>query len=160
MEITFRSAQPGDSPLILSFIRALADYEHMLDEVSATVELLDEWLFEKHMAEVIFAVSCGEEVGFALFFTNFSTFVGTPGLYLEDLYVKPEHRGLGIGLAIMRKLARTAQERGYGRFEWACLDWNEPSIAFYRSLGAEPMGDWTTYRLSVEALHKLAGEKK
>ena len=145
--IEIRRAVPGDEALILDFIRELADYEHMLDEVVATEELLHEWLFEKHGAEVVFAVADGKEVGFALFFGNFSTFLGRGGIYLEDLFVKPEYRGHGCGRALLRYLARTALDRGCGRLDWACLDWNKPSIDFYLSLGAAPQSDWTTYRL-------------
>ena len=128
---TFRSAVPGDEELILHFIRALADYEHMSDQVVATPALLREWIFEKRKAEVIFAVSDGKEVGFALFFHNFSTFLGRAGLYLEDLFVLPEERGHGYGKALLKELARIAVERGCGRLEWWCLDWNKPSIDFY-----------------------------
>ena len=155
-QITFRTAGRNDCALILYFIRGLAEYEHMENEVVATEELLEEWLFEKRSAEVIFAVVDNQEVGFALFFTNFSTFLGRAGLYLEDLFVLPEHRRHGVGTAILRELARIAVERGYGRFEWWCLDWNKPSIDFYRSLGAEPMSDWTVYRLADNALEGLA----
>ena len=147
-ELSFRFAVREDTPLILSFIRALAAYEQMADQVIATEELLAEQLFDRGNAEVLFALEDGKEVGFALFFHNFSTFLGRAGLYLEDLYVLPEHRGRGYGKALLRQLARIARERGYGRMEWWCLDWNRPSIDFYLSLGAEPMRDWTVYRLS------------
>ena len=156
MPVTFRAAVREDCDLILRFIRALAEYEQLADEVTATEALLDEWLFDKHGAEVIFALADGREVGFALFFPNFSTFLGRSGLYLEDLFVLPEYRGRGIGKALLRELARIAVERGYGRFEWWCLDWNTPSIEFYRALGAQPMTDWTVYRLSGDALTGLA----
>ena len=152
---TFRTAVPGDEELILSFIRALADYEHMSYQVVATTELLREWIFEKQKAEVIFAVAGGREVGFALFFHNFSTFLGRAGIYLEDLYVKPGYRGRGLGLGLMKYLAGQCVQRGCGRLEWSCLDWNEPSIGFYLSLGAEPQSEWTTYRLTGEALSAL-----
>ena len=152
----FRYAEPADAGLILAFIKELADYEKMADEVIATEELLREWIFEKKKAEVIFALEDGKEVGFALFFHNFSTFLGRAGLYLEDLFVLPEHRGKGYGKAILQKLAAIALERGCGRMEWWCLDWNQPSIDFYRSLGAEPMSDWTVYRLAGETLRDLA----
>ena len=155
---TFRPAAPGDEELILSFIRALADYEHMSDQVVTTPAILREWLFEKKTAEVIFAVAGEKEVGYALFFHNFSTFLGRSGLYLEDLYVLPEYRGKGVGTALLRFLAALAKERGCGRLEWSCLDWNEPSITFYRSLGAEPMADWTVYRLDGETLDRMAGD--
>ena len=154
--LTFRNAQREDTALILRFIKELADYEKMLDEVVADEATLEEWLFDQQKAEVIFAVEDGEEVGFALFFHNFSTFLGRAGIYLEDLYVKPEHRGKGYGKMILKKLASIAVERGCGRLEWWCLDWNEPSIAFYRSLGAEPMSDWTVYRIAGDTLAKLA----
>jgi GNAT superfamily N-acetyltransferase len=154
--LTFRFARREDAPLILRFTRALAEYEKLLDQVTATEALLEEWLFEKHTAEVMFAVEDGREVGYALFFPNFSTFLGRAGLYLEDLFVLPESRGRGIGTAIFRELAALAVRRGYGRVNWECLNWNEPSIAFYRSLGAQPQNAWTTYRLSGDALADLA----
>lgn len=154
--LSFRFAEPGDAALILRFIRALAAYEHMENEVVATEELLERWLFEEKSAEVLFAVANGEEAGFALFFHNFSTFLGRPGLYLEDLFVLPEQRGNGYGKAILRKLAGIAVERGYGRLEWSCLDWNQPSIDFYLSLGATPMSDWTGYRVTGDTLRCLA----
>ena len=157
--LTFRFAEKEDVSKILYFIRELASYEHMLDEVVATEELLEEWLFEKKKAEVLFAVKDGEEIGFALFFHNFSTFLGRAGIYLEDLYVKPEYRGNGYGKALLQELARIALERGCGRLEWWCLDWNQPSIDFYLAMGAEPMKDWTVYRVAGEALEKLGGRK-
>lgn len=153
---SFRSAERRDVPLILRYIRELARYEKLEEEVVATEEILEEWLFDKEKAEVIFAVVEGKEVGFALFFHNFSTFLGRAGIYLEDLYVEPAHRGQGIGTALFRELARIAVARGCGRLEWWCLDWNTPSIDFYRSLGAEAMEDWTVYRISGETLGKLA----
>lgn len=153
---SFRSAERRDVPLILRYIRELARYEKLEEEVVATEEILEEWLFDKEKAEVIFAVVEGKEVGFALFFHNFSTFLGRAGIYLEDLYVEPAHRGQGIGTALLRELARIAVARGCGRLEWWCLDWNTPSIEFYRSLGAEAMDDWTVYRISGETLGKLA----
>lgn len=155
-EVSFRYAERSDVELILHFIRELAKYEKMEDQVVATPDLLEEWIFDKQKAEVIFAVAAGREVGFALFFHNFSTFLGRAGLYLEDLYVLPEHRGLGYGKALLKQLAKIAVERGCGRLEWWCLDWNRPSIDFYLSLGAEPMEDWTTYRIAGETLTKLA----
>ena len=157
--LTFRFAEKEDVSKILYFIRELASYEHMLDEVVATEELLEEWLFEKEKAEVLFAVKDGEEIGFALFFHNFSTFLGRAGIYLEDLYVKPKYRGNGYGKALLQELARIALERGCGRLEWWCLDWNQPSIDFYLAMGAEPMKDWTVYRVAGEALEKLGGRK-
>lgn len=152
----FRAAVREDVPLILTFIRELADYEGMLDEVVADEATLEEWLFDRRAAEVVFALEEGREVGFALFFHNFSTFLGRSGVYLEDLYVRPEHRGKGYGKALLKRLARIALERGCGRLEWWCLDWNRPSIDFYLSMGAEPMSDWTVYRVAGEALSELA----
>lgn len=153
--ISFRPALPEDCPLILSFIKALAEYEKMSDQVVATEELLREWIFEKGKAEVIFPMAEGEELGFALFFHNFSTFLGRAGIYLEDLFIKPEHRGKGYGKATLQQLGRIALERGCGRLEWACLDWNRPSIDFYLSLGAKPMDEWTVYRLAGDSLRGL-----
>lgn len=155
-QLTFRKAEETDCGLILRFIRALAAYEKMLDEVVATENLLRDWLFRKHSGEVLFACEDGKEVGFALFFHNFSTFVGRAGLYLEDLYVLPEYRGNGYGKALLKQLASIAVERGCGRMEWVCLDWNRPSIDFYRSLGAQSMDEWTIYRLAGESLTNLA----
>ncbi|WP_291246224.1 GNAT family N-acetyltransferase [Fournierella sp.] len=154
----FRFAEEGDTPLILQFIRELADYEGMLSEVVADEATLKEWIFRKQKAEVLFVLADGREVGFALFFHNFSTFLGRAGLYLEDLYVKPEYRGRGYGKAILKKLAAIAVERGCGRLEWWCLDWNRPSIDFYLSLGAQPMEDWTVYRITGDTLTSLARE--
>ena len=156
-EVTFRKAVREDVPLILEFIKGLAEYEKMSDEVVATEEILDEWLFDKEKAEVIFAIAEGEEVGFALFFHNFSTFLGRAGIYLEDLFVKPKYRGNGYGKAIVKRLAQIAVERGCGRLEWSCLDWNQPSIDFYLSLGATPMSGWTGYRLTGKTLADAAG---
>lgn len=154
-EVTFRKAVREDVPLILEFIKGLAEYEKMSDEVVATEEILDEWLFDKEKAEVIFAIAEGEEVGFALFFHNFSTFLGRAGIYLEDLFVKPKYRGNGYGKAILKRLAQIAVERGCGRLEWSCLDWNQPSIDFYLSLGATPMSGWTGYRMTGETLANI-----
>ena len=154
----FRFAEEGDTPLILRFIRELADYEGMLSEVVADEATLKEWIFRKQKAEVLFVLADGREVGFALFFHNFSTFLGRAGLYLEDLYVKPEYRGRGYGKAILKKLAAIAVERGCGRLEWWCLAWNRPSIDFYLSLGAQPMEDWTVYRITGDTLTSLARE--
>ena len=152
----YRFAEREDTSLILDFIKALAEYEHMSDQVVATPELLREWIFDKRKAEVIFALEDGKEVGFALFFHNFSTFLGRAGLYLEDLFVLPEYRGKGYGKALLTQLAKIAVERGCGRFEWWCLDWNKPSIDFYKTMGAEPMSDWTVYRITGDTLSKLA----
>lgn len=158
MNVTFRYAKESDTALILQFIKDLAEYEKMLHEVIATENMLREWLFDKKKAEVIFAVVDGAEVGFALFFHNFSTFLGRAGIYLEDLYVKPEFRGCGYGKFILKKLAQIAVERGCGRLEWWCLDWNKPSIDFYLSLGAEPMKDWTVYRIAGDTLKNMASQ--
>lgn len=157
-KLTFRNAERKDVSLILNFIKELADYEKMLDEVVADEETLEEWLFDKNKAEVIFAMEEETEVGFALFFHNFSTFLGRSGIYLEDLFVKPEYRGKGYGKAILKKLASIAVERGCGRLEWWCLDWNKPSIDFYLSMGAQPMSDWTVYRIAGEKLLQLGKE--
>lgn len=154
-KLEFRFAEERDTALILQFIKELANYEKMLDDVVATEELLKEWIFEKNKAEVIFALEDGLEVGFALFFHNFSTFLGRAGIYLEDLYVKAEYRGKGYGKGLLKKLAQIAVERGCGRLEWSCLDWNKPSIEFYLSLGAEPMEDWTTYRMAGDTLKSM-----
>ncbi len=157
-DITFRFAQRNDLPLILSFIRGLAEYEHMSDQVIADEATLEKWLFDQPKAEVLFAVTDGSEVGFALFFHNFSTFLGRSGIYLEDLFVLPEHRGMGYGKALLKKLAAIAVKRECGRLEWSCLDWNQPSIDFYLSLGAEPLSDWTMYRVTGDTLANLARE--
>ncbi|SDI56884.1 GNAT family N-acetyltransferase [Desulfosporosinus hippei] len=151
-----RFAKADDVPLILSLIKELADYEKMLDQVVATEEILRESLFEQKKAEVLIGEYEDRPIAFALFFHNFSTFLGRPGIYLEDLYVKPEMRGKGIGKIILSQLAKIAIERKCGRLEWWCLDWNEPSIKFYKSKGAVPMDDWTVYRVTNEALVKLA----
>ncbi|WP_417178321.1 GNAT family N-acetyltransferase [Adlercreutzia equolifaciens] len=152
----FRFATPSDLEKILFFIRELSEYEGMLDQVVATEELLREWLFDRRVAHVIFATEGDREVGFALFFFNFSTFLGRGGIYLEDLFVLPERRGRGFGKGLFVQLAKIAKRLGCGRLEWCCLDWNEPSIRFYLSLGAKPMEDWTTYRLSGMELDELA----
>ena len=159
-DVVFRAAERADCGLILSFIRELAVYERMGDDVTATEALLEEWLFDKHTAEVMFAVVDGNEVGFALYFANFSTFLGRAGLYLEDIYIKPDYRRYGIGTAMFKRLAQLAVERGYGRFEWVCLDWNTPSIDFYKLHGAKPMDEWTIHRLSGDALLKLGQPSK
>ncbi|HVF88256.1 MAG TPA: GNAT family N-acetyltransferase [Pyrinomonadaceae bacterium] len=153
------SATEEDVALILSFIRELAEYERLSDKVSATEDVLREELFgSRPGAEALIGYDKGKPVGFAVFFHNFSTFVGRRGLYLEDLFVKPESRGKGIGRAMLAYLAKLAQERQCGRLEWAVLDWNEPAIKFYQSLGATPMDDWTTFRLSGDELERLARE--
>ncbi len=152
----FRFAKKEDTSLILDFIKELAEYEKMFDEVVADEETLTAWIFEKGKAEVIFAMENGVEVGFALFFHNFSTFLGRAGIYLEDLFVKPDYRKRGHGKALIKELARIAVSRGCGRLELSCLDWNKPSIDFYLSLGAKQMNDWTVYRFTDESLNNLA----
>ncbi len=148
-----------DVPVILSFIQKLADYEKLSHEVVATEASLREVLFgECRYAETVIAYYQNQPVGFALFFHNFSTFLGKPGIYLEDLFVDPEQRGKGFGKALLVYLAKLAQSRNCGRFEWSVLDWNEPSIKFYEALGAVPLNEWTMYRLTGEALEKLAHE--
>lgn len=154
--IDYRFATVKDTQLILNFIKQLAKYEKMEKDVVATEDLLKEWIFEKQKAEVIFALDGDKEVGFALFFHNFSTFLGRSGIYLEDLFVLPEFRGKGFGKGLLKILAKITVERGCGRLEWCCLDWNKPSIDFYRSLGALPMDEWTIYRLTGETLKDLA----
>ena len=154
--LAIRYAQESDIPKILYFIKELAVYENMLDDVVATEDLLREWIFEKQKAEVLLAEEDGIPVGFALFFHNFSTFLGRAGIYLEDLFVMPEHRGKGYGKALLRRLAQITMERGCGRPEWACLDWNKPSIDFYLSLDATPMDQWTVYRLTGDTLRRMA----
>ena len=152
----FRFATEQGCALILSFIRQLAAYENMSEQVVATEELLREWVFEKQKAEVLFVCDGDHEVGFALFFHIFSTFLGCAGIYLEDLFVLPEYRNKGYGKGLLKKLAQITVERGCGRLEWSCLDWNKPSIDFYLSLGAVPMDEWTTYRLTGKTLEELA----
>ena len=150
-----RPAKETEASLVLDFIKKLATYEKMLDEVEATEATIYDSLFVKHDAEVVFGCEDGIHVGFALFFHNFSTFVGRKGLYLEDLFVIPEKRGLGYGKALLLHLAHLAKERHCGRMEWVCLDWNTPSINFYKSLGAKPMDDWTIYRLDEKRLGEM-----
>lgn len=156
MTPTFRTAIREDVPLIYQMICDLALYENLLNEVVCDEATLEDWLFERHRAEVIFAMVEDKEVGFALFFHNFSTFLGRSGLYLEDLYVMPDYRHQGIGTAMFKELARIALARECGRMEWWYLDWNQASINFYKGLGAEAMEDWTVYRLSGDTLHRLA----
>ena len=154
----YRYAQREDTPLVLRFIRELADYEGLLTEVVADEETLEHWLFDKQKAEVIFALDESREVGFALFFHNFSTFLGRAGIYLEDLYVMPEYRGRGYGKGLIARLAAIARERGCGRLEWWCLDRNTPSVEFYKRLGAEPMDEWTVFRLAGDTLANMAAQ--
>lgn len=159
MSVTIRSAAADDAPLVLRFIRGLAEYERLPHECVATEADLRETLFgPRPQAEVLIAEADGEPAGFALFFHNYSTFLARRGLYLEDLFVLPEARGRGVGRALLARLAHIARERGCGRFEWSVLDWNESAIGFYRSLGAEPMSEWTVYRVTGAALERLAGE--
>ncbi|MEE1927643.1 GNAT family N-acetyltransferase [Streptomyces sp. TRM 70351] len=154
-----RAATPADVPVIRDMIRELAEYERAADHARATEEQLHEALFGAHPAAfALLAEDGGEPLGFALWFRNFSTWTGTHGVYLEDLYVRPSARGAGHGRALLAALAGICRERGYERFEWSVLDWNEPSIGFYRSLGAEPMSGWTVYRLAGEPLRALAEE--
>ena len=155
--VEIRPATTNDVPLVLAFIRELAEYEKLAHEVRATEDQVRATLFgEKSVAEVVIASLDGRPVGFAVFFPNYSTFLGRPGLYLEDLFVRPEARGLGVGRELLAYLARLTVERGWGRLEWRVLDWNEPSIAFYKKLGAEPLDDWTVFRVTGEALTLLA----
>ena len=157
MTLHIRTATPDDLDLVFGFIRDLADYERLAHEVRTDRETLGRCLFgDRPMAEVLIGEIDGTPRGFALFFHNFSTFEGKPGLYLEDLFVAPEARGSGLGKALLARLAAIAVERSCARFEWSVLDWNEPSIAFYRALGARPMDEWTVYRMDGEALTALA----
>jgi GNAT superfamily N-acetyltransferase len=161
MNLRIEPARESDVPLILSFIRKLAEYEKMSHLVVSTEENIHEHVFGTNpVAEVLLAYVDSEAVGFALYFRNFSTFLGRAGIYLEDLFVDPEQRGKGIGKALLVRLAKIAAERGYGSVEWAVLNWNEPSIEFYRSLGAIPLDAWTGYRLTGDALDRLATEPR
>lgn len=159
LNLRIRGAGRADCRLILTLIGELAEYERLAHEVVANESLLAEHLFgERPAAEVLIAEIGGEAAGFALFFTSFSTFLGRPGLYLEDLYVRPAQRGQGVGAALLQTVARLALERGCGRLEWSVLDWNTPAIGFYRALGAEPMDEWTTYRVTGAALERLGND--
>lgn len=153
---SLRFAKSEDAALILKFIKELAEYEKLLNEVTATEDILRESLFERKTAEVIIGEYEGKPVSFALFFYNFSTFLGRPGIYIEDLFVKPEMRGKGIGKIMLSFLAKLAIEKNCGRLEWWCLDWNLPSINFYKKMGAVPMEDWTVYRVTDKTLDRLA----
>jgi len=155
MQITYRQAQRSDVALVLDFVRQLAAYEHLLDKVIATEQDLEQWLFDKQLVQALFVLVDGQEVGFALYFYNYSSFLGKAGLYIEDLFVQPAWRGQGLGKGLLQQLAQRALAAGCGRMEWACLDWNQPSIDFYLSLGAVPLADWTSYRLGVDELQKL-----
>ena len=156
-QIAIKAVTPQDVPLILTFLMELATYEKLAHEVVATERDMHAALFgERPVVEAVIASLDGEPVGYALFFPTFSTFLGKPGLYLEDLYVRPAARGFGIGRKVLEHLARITVDRGWGRLEWSVLDWNEPSIAFYRKMGAKPMDEWTIFRLTGESLDRLA----
>ena len=157
-ELTFRKAGREDTPGILAFIRKLAAYEKKSDRVFATEALLEEWIFDKEIAHVFFSVADGKEVGFCLYFFNFSTFEGRAGLYLEDVYIDPAYRGRGYGKAIFRELARVAMKKGCSRMDWVCLDWNRSSIDFYLSMGAKAMDEWTNYRMERDVIARLAAD--
>jgi GNAT superfamily N-acetyltransferase len=157
--INIRRATEDDIPVILSLIKGLADYEKMSDDVVATEDKLHSTLFKKQYAYVFIAEWEDEPVGFSLYFFNYSTFLSKPGIWLEDLFVLPEYRGKGIGKALLKNLAKIAIENECGRLEWCVLDWNKPAIEFYRSLGAEPMDEWTTFRVSGESLINLSKNK-
>lgn len=159
-DFNIRFAAREDIPTLLGFIRELADYEHMPDAVIANPDEMASWMFERRVAECLIAEEDGVPVGMALFFHNYSTWLGKAGIYLEDLYVQPAYRGRGYGKALLARLAALTVERKCGRLEWACLDWNAPSIGFYRALGAVPMDEWTTYRLTGDALENMAAENR
>jgi GNAT superfamily N-acetyltransferase len=158
-QFSIRFATPNDIPIILQLIKELAKYENLLHMVVADEKLLDEWLFQKKVVEVIIGEMNNTVVGFSLFFYNFSTFLGKPGVYIEDVYVKKEYRHQGYGKGFFRFIAQLARERGCGRMEWSVLDWNEPAIGFYQSLGASPLNEWTVYRLTSEGIQNLAESK-
>lgn len=155
-DLKIRPAVIKDVPLILEFIKELAEYEKLSDQVTATEEILTEWIFTKQKAEVLIGQLDGENVGYALFFYNFSTFLGRAGIYIEDIYIRPTYRKKGYGKAFFKHIAGQCAQRGCGRLEWACLDWNKPSIDFYLSMGAQPMNDWTGYRLNEDGIRNLA----
>lgn len=157
-QLVFRYAERKDAGLILQFIKELAEYERMEDEVTATKESIEEWIFDKEKAEALLAEINGKAVGFALFFSNFPAYLGKAGIYLEDLYVRQEYRGCGYGKAIFGQLAKIAVERGYRSLAWMCLDWNQPSIDFYLSMGARPVDECTVYRMTGETLERIASE--
>ena len=157
-KLTFKYATPEETPDVMRFIKAIAEYEKMSDEVNGDEQQLYEELFVKRHAEVFFAMLGEKKIGFALYFHNFSTFVGRAGLYVEDVFIYPEYRGKGYGTAIFKRLAEIAVERNCGRMEWCCLDWNKPSINFYLGMGARPMSEWTTYRLSGETLRRMGNK--
>lgn len=157
-DLTFEIAQRKDSPLILEYIKKLADYEKRLDEVVATESDIERWVFDEKQAEVIFAVLDGKVIGFALYFLSFSTYIGNVNMHLEDLFIELEHRGNGYGKALLKELAKIVIDRGYGRLEWTCLSWNKPSIEFYQSLGAERK-DWELFHFKEDALERFAKSK-
>ncbi len=154
--LTIRYAERSDTPTIVRLIEGLADYEHMPECCFATEEKIERSIFDRKEAKVLIAEYDGAPAGFSLYFYNYSTWLAKKGLYLEDLFVQPEMRGKGIGKALLKTLARIAVDEDCGRFEWSCLDWNEPSIRFYKSMGAQPMSDWTGYRVTGDALQKMA----
>lgn len=156
--LALRRAVRGDSPLLLTMIRELAEYEKMADEVAADEATLDEWLFQKEQAEAYICEYRGQDAGYLIFFHNFSTFIGRAGMYIEDIYIRPAFRGMGLGRETLRQAAILARERGCRRLEWACLDWNVPSIGFYMSIGAAPLDEWTTYRLDEAGIARFIGE--
>jgi GNAT superfamily N-acetyltransferase len=156
--ISLRFAEEKDIAIILEFIRGLAEYEHLLDTVKINEVDLKEYIFEKKLIEVVIGEYDGTPAGFALFFHNFSTFVGKPGIFIEDLFVKPEFKGRGLGKVLFSFLAKIAVERNCGRLEWSCLNWNKPSIEFYKKQGARPLDEWTTYRITGDGIKKLAEE--
>lgn len=151
-----RQAEYSDIPVILQFIKELAAYEQLSEQVTATEDILIEWIFKQQKAEVVICEENKEPVGYALFFYNFSTFLGKAGIYIEDIYIQPAHRKKGYGKAVFHYLGLRCRQEGCGRLEWACLDWNQPSIDFYLSLGAQPMSGWTTYRLDEAGIRNLA----
>ena len=156
-DLTFKIAERHDSPLILKYIKKLADYEKRLDEVIATESDIEKWVFDEKQAEVIFAYLNDDVIGFALYFLSFSTYIGNVNMHLEDLFIDPEYRGKGYGQALLKELAKIVLNRGYGRFEWTCLSWNKPSIDFYLSIGAEQK-DWNVFHFKGEALEKFVNE--
>lgn len=153
-----RYATKKDAPLILDFIMQMAKYEKLEHEVINSVEKIEKWIFDEKMANVFFILKDNEEVGFVLYFYNYSTFVGKPGIYIEDVFIRKEHRNNGYGKQIFSFFAKKAKNEGFGRIEWVCLDWNKNSINFYLKLGAKQMSEWTTYRLSESIIHELAGK--
>lgn len=157
-DLTFRIAQRQDTPLILEYIKKLADYEKRLDEVIATEKDIEKWVFDEKQAEVIFASLNDEVIGFALYFLSFSTYIGNVNMHLEDLFIDPEYRGKGYGKSLLKELAKIVLDRGYGRFEWTCLSWNKPSIDFYLSIGAEQK-DWNVFHFKGEALENFVKNK-